>query len=257
MAERKIYHSIAELVGETPLVEVTNYEKEHDLDATILAKLEFKDIPGVPELIAEKGLAFDPFYDLLQKYADEHGWYYINQGRNPENPNVHIATTGPEIWDATGGNIDYLVALVGTGGSLIGIGKYLKEKNPDIQIVGAQPAPESLKDARYPERNTLDGVLTFDNVPKERIIRYFNEFDFQYDEVVEVNADLAYEVGRDLVRTDGIFLGQSAAAAIKVATDIAKDRKQRERRSLRSMQTMHSNIYRRIFTDNRRKLIRS
>lgn len=73
-----------------------------------------------------------------------------------------------------------------------------------------------------PERNTLDGVLTFDNVPKERIIRYFNEFDFQYDEVVEVNADLAYEVGRDLVKTDGIFLGQSAAAAIKVATDIAK-----------------------------------
>ena len=64
--------------------------------------------------------------------------------------------------------------------------------------------------------------LPFDNVPKERIIRYFNEFDFQYDEVVEVNADLAYEVGRDLVRTDGIFLGQSAAAAIKVATDIAK-----------------------------------
>lgn len=108
-----------------------------------------------------------------------------------------------------------------------------------------------------PERNTLDGVLTFDNVPKERIIRYFNDFDFQYDEVVEVNADLAYEVGRDLVRTDGIFLGQSAAAAIKVATDIAKDRKQRERRSLRSVQTMHSNIYRRIFTDSRRKLIRS
>lgn len=108
-----------------------------------------------------------------------------------------------------------------------------------------------------PERNTLDGVLTFDNVPKERIIRYFNEFDFQYDEVVEVNADLAYEVGRDLVRTDGIFLGQSAAATIKVATGIAKDRKQRERRSLRSVQTMHSNIYRRIFTDSRRKLIRS
>lgn len=301
MAERKIYHSIAELVGETPLVELTNYEKEHDLQATVLAKLEyfnpsgsvkdraalamikdaeaqgkikpgdtimdfssgntgialaayanalgykfavvlqpgvsaertqilkaygaifleFKDIPGVLELIAEKGLAFDEFYDLLQKYADEQGWYYINQGRNPKNPEAHIASTGPEIWEATGGKVDYLVALVGTGGSLIGIGKYLKEKNPDIKIIGAQPAPESLKDSRYPERNTLDGVLVFEGVPEERKIRYFNEFDFRYDEVVEVNADQAYAVGRDLVRTDGIFLGQSAAAAIKVATDIS------------------------------------
>lgn len=302
MSERKIYKSIAELVGETPLVEITNYEKKHELDAKVLAKLEyfnpsgsvkdraalamirdaekkgaikpgdtimdfssgntgialaayanalgykfavvlqpgvseertqilkaygvifleFKDIPGVMELIARKGLAFDEFYDLLQKYADEHGWYYINQGRNHENPNAHIATTGPEIWDATEGKIDYLVALVGTGGSIIGIGKYLKEKNPNIKIIGVQPAPESLKDSRFPERNTLDGVLVFHNVPEERKIRYFNEYDFECDEYIEVNADLAYETGRELVKTDGIFLGQSASAAIKVAADIAK-----------------------------------
>lgn len=302
MAERKIYKSIAELVGETPLVELTNFEKNNNLEATVLAKLEyfnpsgsvkdraayrmikdaedrgeikpgdtiidfssgntgialaayanalgykfacvlqpgvseertqilkaygaifleFKDIPGVMELIATKGLAFDEFYDLIAKYAKEHGYYYINQGRNPENPNAHIASTGPEIWDATNGNVDYLVALVGTGGSIIGIGKYLKEKNPDIKIIGVQPAKESLKDPRFPERNTLDGVLVFDGVPEERKIRYFEEYDFVYDEIVEINADRAYETGRELVKSDGIFLGQSASAAVNVAAQIAK-----------------------------------
>lgn len=302
MAERKIYKSIAELVGETPLVELTNFERENELEATVLAKLEyfnpsgsvkdraayrmikdaedrgeikpgdtlidfssgntgialaayanalgykfacvlqpgvsaertqilkaygaifleFKDIPGVLELIAEKGLAFDPFYDLIAKYAKEHGYYYINQGRNPENPNAHIATTGPEIWEATGGKVDYLVALVGTGGSIIGIGKYLKEKNPNIKVIGVQPAKESLKDPRFPERKTLDGVLVFDGVPEERKIRYFEEYDFVYDEIIDINADLAYETGRELVKTDGIFLGQSASAAVNVAAQIAK-----------------------------------
>lgn len=302
MAERKIYKSIGELVGETPLVELTNFEKNNELEATVLAKLEyfnpsgsvkdraayrmikeaeekgeikpgdtiidfssgntgialaayanalgykfavvlqpgvseertqilkaygsifleFKDIPGVMELIKEKGLAFDEFYGLIAKYAKEHGYYYINQGRNPENPNAHIETTGPEIWDATGGNIDYLVALVGTGGSIIGVGKYLKEKNPDIKIIGVQPAKESLKDPRYPERNTLDGVLVFDGVPEERKIRYFDEYDFVYDECIEINADLAYETGRELVKSDGIFLGQSASAAVNVAAQVAK-----------------------------------
>ncbi len=302
MAKRTIYHSIAELTGETPLVELTNYEKAHDLPASVLAKLEyfnpsgsvkdraalamildaqekgkikpgdtimdfssgntgialaayanalgyrfavvlqpgvskertqilkaygaifleFKDIPGVPELIAKKGLQFDPFYDLLQAYADERGWYYINQGRNPANPNAHIATTGPEIWEATKGKVDYLVALVGTGGTLIGVGSYLRKQNPSIRIIGVQPAPESLKDSRYPERNTLDGVLVFDGVPEGKRIRYFDEFDFQYDEVIEVNADDAYAVGRELVKTDGIFLGQSSAAAVKVAADVAR-----------------------------------
>lgn len=302
MAERKIYKSIAELVGETPLVELTNFERENELEATVLAKLEyfnpsgsvkdraayrmikdaedrgeikpgdtlidfssgntgialaayanalgykfacvlqpgvsaertqilkaygaifleFKDIPGVLELIAEKGLAFDPFYDLIAKYAKENGYYYINQGRNPENPNAHIATTGPEIWEATGGKVDYLVALVGTGGSIIGIGKYLKEKNPDIKVIGVQPAKESLKDPKFPERNTLDGVLVFDGVPEERKIRYFEEYDFVYDEIIDINADLAYETGRELVKTDGIFLGQSASAAVNVAAQIAK-----------------------------------
>lgn len=302
MSERKVYKSIAELVGETPLVELTNHEKENNLEATVLAKLEyfnpsgsvkdraayrmikdaeergdikpgdtiidfssgntgialaaysnalgykfacilqpgvsvertqilkaygaifleFKDVPGVVEMIAEKGLVLKEFCSLVQKYADEHGYYYINQGFNPENPNAHYYGTGPEIWEATGGKVDYLVALVGTGGSIVGIGKYLKEKNPDIKIIGAQPAKESLKDPNFPERNTIDGVLTFHNVPDEKKIKYFEDFDITYDECIEINADDAYETGRKLVKSDGIFLGQSASAAVNVATQIAK-----------------------------------
>lgn len=302
MSENKLYHSIAELVGNTPLVEIGNYSKKKNLNARVLAKLEyfnpsgsvkdraalsmildaeqsgrikpgdtiidftsgntgialaayanalgykfavvlqpgvsaertqilkaygctfleFKDIPGVVELMQTEGLVFEKFYALIQKYADAHGYYYINQGRNPQNPLAHYRTTGPEIWEATGGKVDYLVLMAGTGGSIVGIGKYLKEKNPDLKIIGVQPAKDSLKDSRFPERNTIDGVLAFHNVPKEKEILYFKEFGVSYDECLEVRADDAYETGRELVKSDGIFLGQSAAAAIFAAAEIAK-----------------------------------
>lgn len=78
-----------------------------------------------------------------------------------------------------------------------------------------------MKDAKHPEKNTIDGVLAFHNVPKEKEILYFKEFDVTYDECLEVNADDAYETGRELVKSDGIFLGQSAAAAINAASVIA------------------------------------
>lgn len=302
MSENKVYKSIAELVGNTPLVEIGNYSKNNNLEAKVLAKLEyfnpsgsvkdraalamileaeksgkikpgdtiidftsgntgialaayanalgykfavvlqpgvsaertqilkaygaifleFKDIPGVLELIQNEGLVFEKFYAFIQKYADEHGYYYINQGRNHENPLAHYRTTGPEIWEATGGKVDYLVLLAGTGGSIVGIGKYLQEKNKNIKIIGVQPAKESLKDPKDPEKNTIDGVLAFHNVPKEKEILYFKEFGVTYDECIEVNADDAYETGRQLVKSDGLFLGQSAAAAINAATVIAK-----------------------------------
>lgn len=125
----------------------------------------------MPELIQKEGLVFEKFYALIQKYADAHGYYYINQGRNPENPLAHYRTTGPEIWEATGGKVDYLVLLAGTGGSMVGIGKYLKEKNKNLKIIGVQPAKESLKDPKDPEKNTIDGVLAFHNVRKKR--RFF------------------------------------------------------------------------------------
>ena len=150
------------------------------------------------------------------------GAVILGQFVNPANPAAHKATTGPEIWEATEGKVDYLVLLAGTGGSIVGIGKYLKEKNPDLKIIGVQPAKDSLKDPNFPERNTIDGVLVFDNVPKEKEILYFKEFGVSYDECLEVSADDAYETGRQLVKSDGIFLGQSAAAAVYASSLVAK-----------------------------------
>ena len=158
--------------------------------------------------------------DELAKEID--GAVILGQFVNPANPAAHKATTGPEIWEATEGKVDYLVLLAGTGGSIVGIGKYLKEKNPDLKIIGVQPAKDSLKDPNFPERNTIDGVLVFDNVPKEKEILYFKEFGVSYDECLEVSADDAYETGRQLVKSDGIFLGQSAAAAVYASSLVAK-----------------------------------
>ena len=94
--------------------------------------LEFKDIPGVVELIKEEGLVFEKFYNLIRQYADAHGYYYINQGRNPENPLAHYRTTGPEIWEATEGKVDYLVLLAGTGGSIVGADNDFKNLSTNI-----------------------------------------------------------------------------------------------------------------------------
>lgn len=302
MAENRVYSSIAELVGNTPLVELTNYEREHGLRARVLAKLEyfnpsgsvkdrialgmieaaeregrihpgdtlidftsgntgiglaavanakgyrfvaviqpgvsvertqilkaygagllqFSDIPGVDQMMRERGMVLSELYGYIGAYADAHGYYYINQGLNRQNPLTHYRTTGPELWEATGGNVDYLVALVGTAGTLVGTGKYLREKNPKVRIVGAQPAADSRKDPAHPERKTIDGVLAFSDVPADRVPDFFEQFGERPDEVLDLDADEAYAMGREVVRTDGIFLGQSAAAALLAATKVAQ-----------------------------------
>lgn len=300
--EDKVYGSIAELVGSTPLVELHGLERELGLGASVLAKLEFfnpsgsvkdrialgmiegaeaagtlhpgdtildftsgntgisfaaicnargyrfvsviqpgvseersqilkaygaellqfSDIPGVPELMANEGLVFEKFFALLKAYADARGYVYLNQGVSLDNPLSHYRTTGPEIWRATGGNVDGLVALVGTAGTLVGTGKYLREQNPDLLLVGAQPALESRKDPAHPERNTIDGVVPFVGVPQGRMPLYLDRMNVHPDEVLDLDADEAYAMGRTLTRTDGIFLGQSAAAAVLAAAKLAQ-----------------------------------
>lgn len=297
----KIYHSITELVGNTPLVEFVNYEKKLGLKAHILGKLEYfnpsgsvkdraaltmiekaeeageikpgdtlfdfssgnmgiataafanakgyryavvlqpgvsaertkilkaygtifltpDDVPGFSELL-QKGLNFKDLTKVLKDYAASKGWYALDQGSNPNNPLAHYETTGPELWEATDGQIDYAVMLVGTGGTLAGVSKYLREKKPDVKIIAAQPAPVSRRTKENPNPNVIDGVLPFYQVDAERVPTFFDPWETKYDECLDIVAEDAYATARELVASDGVFLGQSAAAAVNAATVIAK-----------------------------------
>lgn len=298
----KIYKSITELVGHTPLVELSNYEKKHNLHATLLGKLEYFNPSGsikdraalnmIEE--AEKSGALKPgqtivdntsgntgialaafghakghefvtflepgvskervdifraygveqywFFDIssrvkemlengalditaleedVQKYADDRDYYYTDQCSNIYNAEAHYKTTGPEIWDDTDGNVDIVVMLGGTGGTISGLSKYFKEKDENIQIIGVQPDVRSRLDENNETGNTIDGVFPL-QVEGNIIIPLINKYNAKIDEIIDVSAEDAYETARQLVRTDGIFLGQSAAAALWAATEVAK-----------------------------------
>lgn len=296
----KIYQSITELTGHTPLVELTGFEKKYGLNAHLLGKLEYfnpsgsvkdraaihmieeaerrgelkpgdtildftsgntgiataafanakgyhysvviqpgvseertlilnaygvnllqaGDVPGFLEMLQNGGLTMEKLTVVMKAYAREHGYYYLNQGGNPDNPKAHYLTTGPEIWEDTDGNVDYVVQLVGTGGTLAGLSRYFREKNPEVKIIAAQPAKASRRTKDNPNPNVIDGVLAFDGVPM--LLSFWTREELPYDECLDVLAEDAYETGRQLVRTDGIFLGQSAAAAVYTAAQIAK-----------------------------------
>ena len=297
----RIYNSITELVGRTPLVRLHRYEKSEGLKARILGKFEYfnptgslkdraalniileaelegkirpgmtlvdytsgntgiaeatfanalgykfvavlqplvseertqilkalgaevlqvSDVPGFAEM-RKNGLDMDKLVVLMTEFADSNGWFYLMQCANHSNFRIHTTTTGPELWEDTDGHIDYSVQLVGTGGSMAGLSAYLRNKNPDVKIIGAQPASVSLKNQDFPDRNTMDGVLQFHGVPEQLVPAFFRQFKTHYDECLDVVAEDAYETGRKLVRTEGFFVGQSSGAALWTATQIAK-----------------------------------
>ncbi len=146
--------------------------------------------------------------------------YFADQVSNPANPAIHASTTGPEIWEDTKGNIDILVANVGTGGTVSGTGKYLKSKNPDIKIVAIQPGKNSLPSEENPEPEEITGVHPFEGVPLERVP---STMDLNiYDEKYEVETIEAYRAAREVAKTDGILTGTSSGAAIHAAAELAK-----------------------------------
>jgi len=299
----KIYKSITELVGHTPLVELTNYEKKNGLNATLLGKLEYFNPSGsikdraalnmieeaeaagllkpgqtiVDNTSGNTGIALAAFghakghefvtflepgvsvereeifkaygvdqywfqdisvrvSDMLENgaldiaaieedveaYAEERGYFYTDQCGNINNAEAHYKTTGPEIWEDTDGKVDIVVMLGGTGGTISGLGKYFKEKNEEIQIIGVQPGVKSRLDANNETGNTIDGVFPLLDEEGNCIIPLINQYNAVIDEIIDVVAEDAYEMGKQLVRTDGIFLGQSASAALWAATEIAK-----------------------------------
>ena len=299
-----IKKSIRELIGHTPLLELTNYEAVNRLEAEIDIKVEYFNVnqsvkdrialnmiedaesrgelkPGdtivdltsgntgvaTAALAAAKGYKYIVYiqdqvsrerYQVIHAFggktikltedpgmlkvlqesngdfiaasnylrdeiaAKRDDYYYLNQTCNPANPDAHYKHTGPEIWSDTAGEIDVFVAAAGTGGTISGAGKYLREKNPNIYIVGVEPGPESLPSEEIPEPEfEITGVHPFnESVPQERIPLALDRT--IYDEIIAIEATDAYKTAREVAKSDGILLGESSGAAILAATQIAK-----------------------------------
>ena len=141
------------------------------------------------------------------------GSVILSQFTNPANPAIHRATTGPEIWEQTDGKIDFFVAGVGTGGTLTGVGEFLKEKNPDIRIVAVEPAtsPVLSKGTAGPHKIQGIGAGFVPDVLNTKI----------YDEVITIENDDAFEQGRQFAVTEGMLVGISSGAALKAAEILA------------------------------------
>ena len=279
-----IYKSSEELIGKTPIMELTHIEKKYNLKAKILAKLElFNPAGSVKDRVAKEMIddaessgkitagatLIEPTSGntgigiaavgtakgykvvivmpdtmsverrkLIKAYgaeivlsdgakgmagaiekADEiakvtPNSIVVGQFVNPANPKAHYKTTGPEIFEDTDGKVDYFVAGVGTGGTVSGVGKYLKEKIKGVKIVAVEPATSPVLSKGYGGAHKIQGIGA-GFVPKTLDTTV-------YDEVIAVGNDEAFEYGREIGRAEGVLVGISSGAALYAAIEIAK-----------------------------------
>ena len=156
-------------------------------------------------------------YKVAQRIARERGALYVNQYFNDLNPEAHYRSTGPEIWNQTGGMVDTVFCGIGTGGTISGVGKYLKEKNPDTKIIGVEPVGSVFRE--YYREGTL---LQSGNFEVEGIGKNFipGALDFDFvDDVVQISDKRSYETVNDLIKKEGIFAGDSSGAVVAAALD--------------------------------------
>ena len=280
----KIYTSADQLIGKTPLLELTHIEKEQGLEATILAKLEYFNPAGsVKDRIAKAmiddaeasgklkpgSVIIEPTSgntgiglasvaaargyriiivmpetmsverrQLMKAYgaelvltegakgmkgaiakADElakeiPGSFIPGQFVNPANPAVHRETTGPEIWEDTDGKVDIFVAGVGTGGTVTGVGEYLKSQNPNVKVVAVEPASSPVLSKGTPGAHKIQGIGA-GFVPAVLNTGV-------YDEIIAVENEDAFATGKRIGKSEGVLVGISSGAAVYAAIELAK-----------------------------------
>ena len=280
----KVYESVDQLVGHTPLLELKRVEEAHGVSARILGKLEYfnpagsiKDRiakamiddaeaagilkPGATIIeppsgntgIGQASIAAARGYQLIltmpetmsverrnlikaygakivltdgakgmtgaiekanELAAEIEGSFIPGQFINPANPAIHKATTGPEIWQDTDGTVDILVAGVGTGGTLTGIGQYLKEQNPEVKLVAVEPSDSPVLSEGRAGSHKIQGIGA-GFVPEVLDTTL-------YDEVITVESDDAFAIGREIGREEGVLVGISSGAAVWAALELAK-----------------------------------
>lgn len=279
-----VYTSIDQLIGNTPLLELSNIEKNLDLKAKVLVKLEYFNPAGsVKDRIAKAMLddaeaagklnkdsvIIEPTSGntgvglasvaaargyrliitmpetmsverrlLMKAYGAElvltdgakgmkgaiakaeeltaeiPNSFIAGQFTNPANPQAHIKTTGPEIWNDTEGKVDVFVAGVGTGGTVTGVGKYLKSQNPDVRVVAVEPASSPVLSKGTAGAHKIQGIGA-GFVPDTLDTSV-------YDEVIAVENDDAFETGRLVGHSEGVLVGISSGAAVWAAIGLAK-----------------------------------
>lgn len=279
-----IYKSALDLVGNTPLLEVTHFEKDNNLEATVLVKLEYFNPAGsVKDRIAKAiiedaektgklkpdSVIIEPTSgntgiglasvaaakgyrliitmpetmsverrNLMKAYGAElvltdgakgmkgaiakanelaeeiPNSFIAGQFTNPVNPATHKATTGPEVWNDTEGKVDIFIAGVGTGGTLSGVGEYLKSKNPDVKIVAVEPAtsPVLSKGTAGPHKIQGIGAGFVPDTLNTKI----------YDEIITVENEDAFATGKAFPKQEGVLVGISSGAALWAAKELAK-----------------------------------
>ena len=280
----KIYESIAELIGQTPLVKAQRFAKSENLTSTILAKLEYFNPAGsVKDRIAkaildeaeEKGLLnkdsiiVEPTSgntgiglaslaaargykiiltmpetmsierrNLLKAYGadlvltegalgmkgaiaraleikeENPNAFMPSQFTNPANPAIHYKTTGPEIWNDTDGKVDIFIAGIGTGGTISGVGKFLKEQNPNIEIIAVEPTDSPVLSKGQAGSHKIQGIGP-GFVPETLNTEI-------YDEIITITNDEAFKYGKKFSQVEGVLIGISSGAALAAATKIAQ-----------------------------------